>query len=256
MDGSADIARGTDLIAAGRRLAASLSAGAAAGLLVGGVGGRVAMLVLRLTSDPRLHGATTDDGFTIGIVSTQTLFLLSVTTILGAAVGAGYLLVRGWLPERSRPWIAAALGALVGGAGILRPDGIDFTLLDPLPLAVAMFVAIPAGVGFLTSLLAERLLRDASVFRRSRVALVSLVLLVPVVALPIGVGLSAPVGVPLLVEGLALVAVGALLAVGYRRRMLGPLWRSEPMVWLGRTALAAVVVASSVELARDVSSIL
>ena len=38
-----------------------------AGLLVGGVGGRVAMLLLRLTSDPRLRGLETDDGFTIGV---------------------------------------------------------------------------------------------------------------------------------------------------------------------------------------------
>jgi hypothetical protein len=229
-----------------------VAAGALAGLVVGGIGGRLAMLVLRLTSSPLLHGLATDDGFTIGIVSGQTGFLLMVTMLLGGTLGAGYLVVRGWLPERSRPWIAGALGALVGGARILRPDGIDFTLLDPLPLAVAMFVAIPAGVGIATTVLAERFLRDGSVFARSRPALVSLVLLVPVVAIALS-GLRGPVGVPLAV---VVVAGVALLVVGNRRHVLGRIWASEPMVWFGRAVLAAAAVASSVELARDVSSIL
>ncbi len=235
-----------------RRLAACVAAGALAGLVMGGIGGRLAMLVLRLTSSPTLHGLTTDDGFTIGIVSAQTGFLLMVTTLVGAMVGAGYLVVRGWLPERSRPWLAGALGALVGGARILRPEGIDFTLLDPLPLAVAMFLAIPAGVGVATSLLAERFLRDGSVFARSRLAFVSLVLLLPVVPIALG-DLRGPVGLSL---ALAVVATVALVAIAGRRRMLGRIWASEPVVWIGRAVLAAAAAASSVELARDVSSIL
>lgn len=238
-----------------RRLAACVAAGALAGLVVGGIGGRLAMLVLRLTSSPNLHGLTTDDGFTIGIVSAQTGFLLMVTTLLGATVGAGYLVVRGWLPERSRPWLAGALGALVGGARILRPEGIDFTLLDPLPLAIAMFVAIPAGVGVATTMLAERFLRDGSVFARSRLAFVSLVLLLPVVPIALS-GARGPVGGSLTVAVLAIVAIVALVAVGARRGTLGRIWASKPVVWLGRVALAAAAVASSVELARDVSSIL
>jgi hypothetical protein len=40
------------------------------------VGGRLAMLLLRLTSDPVLRGVSTDDGFTIGRFSAQTIFLL------------------------------------------------------------------------------------------------------------------------------------------------------------------------------------
>ena len=54
-----------------RRLAVSTSAGAVAGLAIGGVGGRLAMLLLRLTSDPSLRGLPTDDDFTIGVISSQ-----------------------------------------------------------------------------------------------------------------------------------------------------------------------------------------
>jgi len=55
---------------------------------------------------------------------------------------------------------------------------------------------------------------------------------------------------------IAVVVIVALVAVGVRWHMLGRLWPSEPVVWLGRAVLAVAAVASSVELARDVSSIL
>ncbi len=72
-----------DLAPSGATLASGVSAGFISGVLIGGVGGRLAMLVLRLTSDPALRGAQTDDGFTIGVFSTETLFLLGVTAGLG-----------------------------------------------------------------------------------------------------------------------------------------------------------------------------
>jgi hypothetical protein len=60
-----------DLREPGATLGACVSAGFLAGVLIGGVGGRLAMLALRLTSGPSLHGVSTDDGFTIGRVSLQ-----------------------------------------------------------------------------------------------------------------------------------------------------------------------------------------
>lgn len=86
--------------------------------------------------------------------------------------------------------------------------------------------------------------------------LVPLVLLLPVIPLPVTIGLRPRLGISLGVVAVAVVALVALLVVGYRRRLLGRVWSSEPIVWLGRTVLAAAAVASSVELARDVSSIL
>ena len=250
MGASVGVETGSRALGVARRLSACVAAGALAGGLVGGVGGRIAMLVLRLTSDTRLHGLTTDDGFTIGIVSSGTVFLIGITTILGAMLGAGYLLVRTWLPARLRPWVAGLLGAVVGGARIVRPGGIDFTLLDPLPLAVGMFVAIPAGVGIGTSLLAERFLREDSVFTRSRTALAPLVLLMPVAPLPIGLGLRAPL---VFAAG---AAVAALVAFAYRRGVLATVWSSPAVAWLGRALLAAAAGVSAVELTRDITAIL
>src|SRR3954465_12519168 len=86
----------------GGTLGSGVSAGFLAGILIGGVGGRSAMLGLRLTPDPSLHGGLTDDGFTIGRVSAETLFLLGVTSGLGMAGGVFYLVVRRWIPARWR----------------------------------------------------------------------------------------------------------------------------------------------------------
>ncbi|MGH2577477.1 MAG: hypothetical protein ACRDG9_06975, partial [Actinomycetota bacterium] len=168
-----------DLTAAVRPVSAAAVAGSLTGAVVGGIGGRLAMFVLRLTSDPALRGLKTDDDFTIGIFSGATLFLVIVTTVLGLIGGLVYLAVRGWLPERGRPWLFGALTGIVGGATVIRPGGIDFTLLEPLGLAVVMFVALPGAYGVATSLLAERFLADDSAFGRSRAWIAGLVLLLP-----------------------------------------------------------------------------
>jgi hypothetical protein len=152
----------------GATLGAGVSAGFLAGALIGGVGGRLAMLALRLTSDPSLHRVLTDDGFTIGRVSTETLFLLGVTAALGMAGGLFYLVVRRWIPSPWRIPLMTLFFAVVGGAGVIGPSDVDFTRLSPLWLAVAFFVVIPAAYGAMMPWMAERLLREDSILRRAR----------------------------------------------------------------------------------------
>jgi hypothetical protein len=76
-------------------------AGISVGVVVGGVGSRVAMLVLRLTSPDHVRGVTSDDGFTIGRVTLSGTYNL---LLLGAAVGiigaAAYRVVAPWLIGR------------------------------------------------------------------------------------------------------------------------------------------------------------
>jgi hypothetical protein len=228
---------------AARAVAAGVAAGLVAGLLVGGVGGRLAMLVLRLTSDPSLHGLETDDGFVIGIVSLSTVFLLVLTTLLGALGGLAYLVVRGWLPAGTRRWWFAALAGLYGGAAIIRPGGIDFTLLEPLWLAVAMFVTIPAVGGYVTSVLAERYLAPGSRFRTSRAS----------VAVLIPIALYAAVGA----VGAAIVIVVIAATLLWRWwPAVARFWTSRPMTIVGRVALAAFGGWYALALARDVADVL
>lgn len=145
-----------DLSAIGRWALLGAAAGALAGALIGGVGGRLAMFVLRVTSSDAVRGVESDDGFIIGRFSLDTGFLVAVTTMLGAASGLLYVATRSFIPERVRVAGWAAAGGVVGGSLIIRPDGVDFTLLNPLWLAVALFIVIPAGGAGVTAALVER----------------------------------------------------------------------------------------------------
>jgi hypothetical protein len=232
-----------DLLASARRVSAGVVGGLAMGALIGGIGGRLAMFVLRLTSDPSLHGLQTDDGFTIGRFSGETLFLVLAAAALGVIGGLVYLAVRPWLPERWRAVLAAVFGGIVGGAAFIRPDSIDFTRLDPLPLAVLMFIALPAIYGVAMSLLVERLLRWNPGASSSWGWLLGLV---PLIAF----GATGPLGI-----GLLLLTFG----LWWLHRWIPEattIWRSPTVVWIGRAALLAVTARSLVGLIDDIDLVL
>jgi hypothetical protein len=137
-------------------------AGAACGLVWGGIGGRVAMRVVFLTSSEHVRGLTSDDGFEIGTISGATVFLLIFTTILGGIAGLGVGILR---MVTSGPMWAVALGtgvatAAFAGAAIVHTDGVDFRFLDPLSLTVGLFVLIPGLWGASVIVVAEQLLRS------------------------------------------------------------------------------------------------
>ena len=232
-----------DLLASARRLSAGVIGGLATGALIGGVGGRLAMFVLRLTSDPSLHGLQTDDGFTIGRFSGETVFLVLFTAGLGVIGSLVYLAVRPWLPQRWRAALTGLFGAIVGGSLFIRPDGIDFTRLDPLPLAIAMFIALPAIYGLAMSLFVERLLRSDPGASGSWGWLFGLL---PLVAF----GATGPLGLGLLL---------LMFAAWWVHRSVpdaAALWRSPTVVWIGRAALLAVTARSLVSLIADVDQVL
>jgi hypothetical protein len=222
-------------------LGAGVTGGFLCGLLFGGVGGRLAMFVLRLTSAPSLQGLETDDGFTIGVFSTATLFLLGVTSALGILGGLLYLIVRGWFPAAWRAPAMAVFFGTVGGAGVIEPGGLDFTMLSPLPLAIAMFVAIGVGYGLTLPLLVERLLRDGGWVRRTRWGWI-------VALLPLTLAN---------VVGIAVLAVAAGLRwVARATPALADLWRSPLVSWIGRGALLVMVARSGLDLVTDTVDIL
>jgi hypothetical protein len=158
----------TDLRAAARWLALGALAGGLAGLVIGGVGGRLLMLVLRRES-PGALGLTSDDGFEIGEVTfSGSLNLLVFTALLGAMAGVAYVLVRPGVPRLARIPLATVLGGTAGGTAVLEPDGIDLLVLDPLLLAVAGFIALPALWATATAILVERGARRVAPFQAAR----------------------------------------------------------------------------------------
>jgi len=132
------------------------AAGAIAGFLVGGIGGRLAMLLLRLTSPEIVLGVTSDDGFVIGSVTAQTFQLMFGMTVLGAINGVVYATLRTAIPRRLRLLLWAGFAALFGGSILVHEDGVDFTLLEPALLAILLFVALPGLAAALVVLLVER----------------------------------------------------------------------------------------------------
>lgn len=139
----------------------SSAAGALAGLVWGGVGGRIAMRVLVLTSDDRVRGVTSDDGFEIGVISFSTIALLIVATVLGAIVGFLYGLIR--MVTGGPTWlVASGFGvAMAAGAGasIVHTDGVDFLVLDPKWLAVGLFVFLPGMWAVTTVVVGQRMMQ-------------------------------------------------------------------------------------------------
>jgi hypothetical protein len=133
-----------------RRLSATILVGAVAGATIGGLGGRLAMRILFLTSDDAVKGVESDDGFAIGRFSyVDTAGLILVATFLGVVAALAYFAVHPALGERGR-WhvlLAATYFGVVGGAVIVHRGGVDFTLLEPAWLAIALFVVICAAFG-------------------------------------------------------------------------------------------------------------
>lgn len=130
--------------------------GAIAGFVVGGIGGRLAMLLLRVTSPDSLRGSLSDDGFEIGVVTLDTVQLLLSMAMLGAANGILYAAVRSAIPGRLRLALWTLLAATAGGASFVHEDGIDFQLIEPVLLAILLFVALPAVAAALVVVLVER----------------------------------------------------------------------------------------------------
>ena len=100
-----------------RKLAIVTLAGALSGLVVGGIGGRLAMFLLAQLN-PEATGVRSDDDFVIGqFTLSGTLNLLAIATAFGVIGGAIYLAVRGlrlgpsWFRYAS---VAAGAGVVVG----------------------------------------------------------------------------------------------------------------------------------------------
>lgn len=230
-----------------RQVAGVTAVGLGLGLLIGGVGSRLAMRALFLTSDPSVRGIFTDDGFRIGQFSaTATLNLLLVGTAVGVIGAFVYAAVRPFLlgPRWLRSTGCAVAGGAVVGSMLVHTGGGDFTDLSPRWFAIALFTALPALFAGLAAPAVDRAIDDDGWFQRAprRVAL-----------LPLVVFLFPPllifVGLPAAVVLVARERVG-------RSPALSGIVRHPVAMWSLRAVWFTVAVAGAAALAKDTTALL
>jgi hypothetical protein len=215
-------------------------AGVFVGIVAIGLGSRLAMLLLRLTSPDYMIGVTSDDGFEIGQVTLAgTYNLVEVGAGFGIVGALAYVLVAPWLvgPAWFRRLTVGLTAGAVVGSQVIHPHGIDFVLLEPRWLAVALFVGLPALVGVLLTLAVDSVAAPGSWTARGPQRW-----LVPLVGL-------------LLVPRILVVVVPtALLVAGYvllRRLVLARARRSAVGTWGVRAAFFLIACLGFLALGQD-----
>ena len=147
----------------GQMVGFGLLGGIAAGLLVGGIGGRLIMRVLAMVNEA---GVITDNGNISGEITVGGTFRLIIIVGLGTGVigGFGYVMIRRWLPGRGLLKGVAFGLVLLCFSGtnhpILKPlfngENADFELFDPRQLSVGLFALLFLLYGVVLSLIVER----------------------------------------------------------------------------------------------------
>ncbi len=146
------------------------AAGAIAGLIVGGGGGRMVMRLVAIM-DPSSDGARTDFGGTAGEITLGgTLNLVIITTFAGVAGGFAYMLLRRWIPgSGARRGLLFGLGvALVPAIVNVNEDNPDLQIFEPVLVIVAMLWLLFLLYGLAVGRLADAFHRAPPASERRR----------------------------------------------------------------------------------------
>jgi hypothetical protein len=209
-----------------RHLTAVGIAGVLAGLVVGGLGGRVFMRLAAIAAPDATHGRLTEGGNVVGEITlagslSLVIFVGLASGIAGAALYAVFQPWVGWA-GRARGALFGVLLFAIGSAtsDVLNPDNRDFTILDSGLLTVAMIALLFVGYGILADALYRWLdgaLPPPSGPRRrvvvySGVALLGVLLVLPLLPSMLFTGEGCDCDPPLLATGFVVVAaVGTVL---------------------------------------------
>ena len=223
------------------RLGVATVAGGLLGLAIGGVGGRLAMMLLARLN-PEATGVISDDGFRIGQFTAASLSLLIISTLVGVLGGGIYLALHAlMIGPRWFQLLSISIGAaIVVGAVLVHSAGVDFTVLQPVWLAVALFVAIPAVYAASLTILTDWWLNvtEHPSWRRRVLFTAALVLWIPLA--------------PILLFGV----LGWSLSELLRRRARGNVLQTNPaLAWVLRLGVALLFVAGLADLTRDISEL-
>jgi hypothetical protein len=188
--------------------------GLAVGIVVGGLGGRVAMRLVALLI-PDAFGSFTENGNRIGDITLggSLSLIIFAGLFVGIFVGVIWVVVSPWLPRTLGPRALAAVPLAIGlGAfGLVQGNNPDFAVLgyDPRVMVVLLGLVglVGAAMAVVDAWLDRRLpqARSATSSETAVYAAISLIgalFAVGVVATFLG-GALRPAGIALLVTGLA-----------------------------------------------------
>jgi hypothetical protein len=137
---------------------AGLVGGLGLGVLIGGIGGRVAMRLIFL-ADPESRGVTVAGDFNAGRVTMAGTFLVLMTgAALGGAGGLLYVVARRWLP-RSRVWRGVVYGlflTMISTGLLFRGETSDNRMFEPPLLGITFFALLIFLYGLSLPLVVDR----------------------------------------------------------------------------------------------------
>jgi hypothetical protein len=215
-----------------RGVTIAVGAGAAAGALIAGAGGRLVMRLLAATSPDEAQGRLTEAEEIVGEITTSgTLgFILFVGVGGGMLTATLYMLLRRWLPRWRLSGVAlGGLLAVLFATRIepLRRDNEDFDLVGPSWLALVAFGAVVLCQGMAVAALCARYSRHLPTFSTDRSTLVRYAPLL----------LALPLVTPALVF-----LMGGLIYVGAAQSGVGTWLRSRRGLIAGRVALVTLAL--------------
>ncbi len=121
-------------------------AGLIAGVIVGGLGGRIVMRIAAIAAPSRVNGIFTENGNVIGDITIGgTIALVIFVGMLGGVFGAiAYVIIEPWIgwARRLRPLAFGLALMAVAGHMVIVPHNFDFAILRNEPLNVTMFLAL------------------------------------------------------------------------------------------------------------------
>lgn len=236
------------------RVAATALSGAAAGFVMAGVGGRLAMR-LSAQIDRSAHGFTTEAGAVVGEFTLAGTISFIVFVGLGGAVIVGILwsIVSPWLPRdgRRRRVTAFVVTAALGSRMAIDGRNFDFVILDPALLQALIFVVLAGLTGVVAVAIEPWMTNRVSAERAgAKAAYWAIIAAGAILAVPFSFlffneescGCLSP---PWLVGG-------AILALGlvWLARLVTGLRRTAEPRWLGVGGRALVVTATLAGLAH------
>ncbi len=243
-------------------------AGLIAGIVIGGLGGRVVMTLAALLN-PEATGLRTENGELIGSFTVNgTLALVFFGGMFGGiAAGMIWVIMSPWLPGLGwrRRLLAGPLAVALGGFFLVDRGNPDFFILGSDGVIVALLLGLVALVGvtvaWLDDLLDRRLPRpDSQPF--NFLILYGVIAGIGLLFLPItvgfyfsmeGCGCSSP---PVLV-GWTQVFIGAVTATWWALRLAtGRLDRPRVLIIAGGLGVAAAAIAGIAHLLPQVVNIL